>query len=188
MALAFELFPEFEFVVVALGVGQTGFSEALLGSENDRFSDVVEENLAGVLHEGGEGEGFATCASAVVKYDLTWFAIYSHCCQLRPLILNLKLALLKLSQIEQIDLILHIKRYPIRRVLTPPHIKILPLKLPVQILSRIPQRVRPYSQRRSLILHSANPERFFFSIRTHKQIPEFLRAAGLDVDGDGFVA
>lgn len=45
MALAFELFPEFEFVVVALGVGQTGFSEALLGSENDGFSDVVEENL-----------------------------------------------------------------------------------------------------------------------------------------------
>ena len=95
IALAFQLLSQFGFVFLDLIILHTGPFKPLLRLHEHCFPYVVQINLARVVHEWCEGEGFAATASAVVEDRLPRPDIDSHGHQLTCLILYLKMTALK---------------------------------------------------------------------------------------------
>ena len=78
--------------------------EALPSLYFDWFADVVQVDLATVVHERREGKGLPTWTCTIVKYGLLRFGIDSHGKQLTSFILYFKMTLFELNLFEQVAL------------------------------------------------------------------------------------
>jgi len=88
---------------VYLGILDTSSSQTLLCLDDYTLANVVDVDLARVLHEGCENQSLTARAAAVIKHCLFWFAVNPHAEQLARFILNFKMTLLEFRHCEKVS-------------------------------------------------------------------------------------
>ena len=121
--------------MVTLGILDSSSLQSLSGLDYCTLADVMDIDLSCVLHEGCEGQCLTCGATTVIQDCLLGFAVNSHGQQLTSLVLNLEMALLELSHLEEIAFGRHSKSDAIGSILGrpcfPPHrIKLIHQFLP----------------------------------------------------------